>query len=72
MSNMNVNLTAFIDSLGVCMAHFLISFPLSFSNVFENVHKIIARLFSFPVLKLLTRRLPVNFSSQSDFDSSAF
>ena len=70
--NVNVNLTAFIDSLGVCIAHFLISFPLSVSDVIENVQQNHCKTFSFPVLELLTRRLPVNFSSQSDFDSSAF
>ena len=72
LSNMNVNLTEFIDSLGVCIAHFLISFPLAVSGVIKNVQQNHHKAFSFPVLKLLTCRLPVNFSSQSDFDSSAF
>ena len=72
LSNMNVNLTAFIDSLGLCISHFLISFPLSVSDVIENVQQNHRKTLLFPVLKLLTRRLPVNFSSQSDFDSSAF
>ena len=70
--NMNVNLTAFINSLGVCIAHFLISFPLSVSDVIKDIQQNHRKIFSFPVLKLLTCRLPVNFSSQSDFDSSAF
>jgi len=69
---MNVNLTAFIDALGVCIAHFLISFPLSVSDVIENAQQNHRKTLLFPVLKLLTRRLPVNFSSQSDFVSSAF
>ena len=69
---MNVNLTAFIDSLGVCIAHFLISFPLFVSDLIKNVQQNHRKTFSFPVLELLTRGLPVNFSSQSDFDSSAF
>ena len=36
---MNVNLTAFIDSLGVCIAHFLISFPQFISDVIKNVQQ---------------------------------
>ena len=49
-----------------CIAHFVISFPLSVSGVIENVQQKHRKIFLFPVLQLPTHRLPIKCSSQSD------
>ena len=54
---MNVNLTAFIDSLGVCIAHFLISFPQFISDVIKTSSKIIRGV---PTLRISVSGVPQN------------